>query len=224
VGRTTAILPYEEQVRGEFYRQGERIKAYLYLVEDTPRGVTLRLSRTNPKLVEKLFATEAPEVASGTVEIKAIAREAGARTKLAVTSHDPSVDPVGSMVGQRGSRVNTVIQELAGEKIDIIEWSDNPVQFIEHALSPAKASDINLNEEQKMATVTVPPDQFSLAVGKGGQNVRLAARLTGWKIDIVNPEGYENNPKPIEENQGDDKIEDNKVDDIKSVNEEKDDE
>ncbi|OHA56915.1 MAG: transcription termination factor NusA [Candidatus Vogelbacteria bacterium GWA1_51_14] len=224
VGRTTAILPYEEQVRGEFYRQGERIKAYLYLVEDTPRGVTLRLSRTNPKLVEKLFATEAPEVASGTVEIKAIAREAGARTKLAVTSHDPSVDPVGSMVGQRGSRVNTVIQELAGEKIDIIEWSDNPVQFIEHALSPAKASDINLNEEQKMATVTVPPDQFSLAVGKGGQNVRLAARLTGWKIDIVNPEGYENNPKPIEENQGDDKIEDNKVDDIKSANEKKDDE
>ena len=224
VGRTTAILPYEEQVRGEFYRQGERIKAYLYLVEDTPRGVTLRLSRTNPKLVEKLFATEAPEVASGTVEIKAIAREAGARTKLAVTSHDPSVDPVGSMVGQRGSRVNTVIQELAGEKIDIIEWSDNPVQFIEHALSPAKVSDINLNEEQKMATVTVPPDQFSLAVGKGGQNVRLAARLTGWKIDIVNPEGYENNPKPIEENQGDDKIEDNKVDDIKSANEKKDDE
>lgn len=206
IGRTTAILPYEEQVRGEFYRQGERIKAYLYLVEDTPRGVTLRLSRSNPKLVEQLFATEAPEVANGTVEIKAIAREAGARTKLAVVSHDPSVDPVGSMVGQRGSRVNTVIGELGGEKIDIIEWSEDPVQFIEHSLSPAKASDINLNEEQKVATVTVPPDQFSLAVGKGGQNVRLAAKLTGWKIDIVNPEGYEGSPKPIEENQENDKI------------------
>jgi len=223
VGRTTAILPYEEQVRGEFYRQGERIKAYLYLVEDTPRGVTLRLSRTSPKLVEKLFATEAPEVASGTVEIKAIAREAGARTKLAVVSHNPSVDPVGSMVGQRGSRVNTVIGELGGEKIDIIEWSEDPVQFIEHSLSPAKASDINLNEEQKVATVTMPPDQFSLAVGKGGQNVRLAAKLTGWKIDIINPEGYESNPKPIEKNQEDDKIEDKA--DIKSVNpEEKNDE
>jgi N utilization substance protein A len=224
VGRTTAILPYEEQVRGEFYRQGERIKAYLYLVEDTPRGVTLRLSRANPKLVEKLFATEAPEVASGTVEIKAIAREAGARTKLAVTSHDPSVDPVGSMVGQRGSRVNTVIGELGGEKIDIIEWSEDPVQFIEHALSPAKASDINLNEEQKMATVTVPPDQFSLAVGKGGQNVRLAAKLTGWKIDIVNPEGYEHNPKPVEE-KVEDKQADDKIEEITSVNaEEKNDE
>jgi len=223
VGRTTAILPYEEQLRGEFYRQGERIKAYLYLVEDTPRGVTLRLSRTSPKLVEKLFATEAPEVASGTVEIKAIAREAGARTKLAVVSHNPSVDPVGSMVGQRGSRVNTVIGELGGEKIDIIEWSEDPVQFIEHSLSPAKASDINLNEEQKVATVTMPPDQFSLAVGKGGQNVRLAAKLTGWKIDIINPEGYESNPKPIEKNQEDDKIEDKA--DIKSVNpEEKNDE
>lgn len=191
IGRTTAILPYEEQVRGEFYRQGERIKAYLYQVEDTPRGVSLRLSRTNPKLVEQLFATEAPEIASGTVEIKAIAREAGSRTKIAVISHDPSVDPVGSMVGQRGSRVNTVIGELGGEKIDIIEWSEDSVAFIEHALSPAKISDINLDEDTKIATVTVPPDQFSLAVGKGGQNVRLAARLTGWKIDIVNPEGFE---------------------------------
>lgn len=204
VGRTTAILPHEEQVRGEFYRQGERIKAYLYLVEDTPRGVTLRLSRTSPKLVEKLFATEAPEVASGTVEIKAIAREAGSRTKIAVASNDPNVDPVGSMVGQRGSRVNTVIQELGGEKIDIIEWSDNAARFIEHALSPAKVSHIDLDEENRIATVTVPGDQFSLAVGKGGQNVRLAAKLSGWKIDIVNPEG-ETDAKVNDDN--DDKLE-----------------
>jgi len=209
VGRTTAILPYEEQVRGEFYRQGERIKAYLYLVEDTPRGVTLRLSRTNPKLVEKLFATEAPEVASGTVEIKAIAREAGSRTKIAVASNDSNVDPVGSMVGQRGSRVNTVIQELGGEKIDIIEWSDNAARFIEHALSPAKISNIDLDEENHVATVTVPGDQFSLAVGKGGQNVRLAARLSGWKIDIVNPEG------PIG-----DKADDDTLGEVTSVNKE----
>lgn len=189
LGRTTGILPYEEQIRGEFYRQGERIKAYLYQVEDTPRGVSLRLSRAHPKLVEKLFALEAPEIANGTVEIKSIAREAGARTKIAVFSNDQNVDPVGSMVGQRGSRVNTVIQELGGEKIDIIAWSENPRTLIENALSPAKVSQVELDEETKIATVTVAPDQFSLAVGKGGQNVRLAAKLTGWKIDIVNPEG-----------------------------------
>ncbi|MBP9856210.1 MAG: transcription termination/antitermination protein NusA [Candidatus Pacebacteria bacterium] len=189
LGRVTGILPYEEQIRGEFYRQGERIKAYLYLVEDTPRGVTLRLSRAHPKLVEKLFATEAPEVASGAVLIKSIAREAGSRTKIAVASSDSHIDPVGSMVGQRGSRVNTVISELGGEKIDIIEWSEKPTTFIEHALSPAKVNKVTLDEAEMKATVEVAADQFSLAVGKGGQNVRLAAKLTGWKIDIVNPEG-----------------------------------
>lgn len=189
LGRVTGILPYEEQIRGEFYRQGERIKAYLYLVEDTPRGVTLRLSRAHPKLVEKLFAQEAPEVASGAVVIKAIAREAGSRTKIAVASTDTHIDPVGSMVGQRGSRVNTVISELGGEKIDIIEWSDKPSTFIEQALSPAKVSKVDLDEAEMKATVEVAADQFSLAVGKGGQNVRLAAKLTGWRIDIVNPEG-----------------------------------
>ena len=189
LGRVTGILPYEEQIRGEFYRQGERLKAYLYLVEDTPRGVTLRLSRAHPKLVEKLFATEAPEVASGAVLIKSIAREAGSRTKIAVASSDSHIDPVGSMVGQRGSRVNTVISELGGEKIDIIEWSEKPTTFIEHALSPAKVNKVTLDEAEMKATVEVASDQFSLAVGKGGQNVRLAAKLTGWKIDIVNPEG-----------------------------------
>lgn len=189
LGRVTAILPYEEQIRGEFYRQGERIKTYLYLVEDTPRGVTLRLSRAHPKLVEKLFAQEAPEVASGTVIIKAIAREAGSRTKIAVASADPNIDPVGSMVGQRGSRVNTVIAELGGEKIDIIPWSEKPETFIENALSPAKVESVKLEEAEGKAVVAVSADQFSLAVGKGGQNVRLAAKLTGWKIDIVNPAG-----------------------------------
>ncbi|MDO8183576.1 MAG: transcription termination factor NusA [bacterium] len=200
LGRVTAILPYEEQIRGEFYRQGERLKAYLYLVEDTPRGVTLRLSRAHPKMVEKLFAMEAPELATGTVQIKAIAREAGSRTKIAVDSTDRNIDPVGSMVGQRGSRVNTVISELGGEKIDIIEWSEKPETFIEQALSPAKVNKVTLNEGEVKATVEVLADQFSLAVGKGGQNVRLAAKLTGWKIDIVNPEGLAHKPTAEGEN------------------------
>ncbi|OHA58838.1 MAG: transcription termination factor NusA [Candidatus Vogelbacteria bacterium RIFOXYD1_FULL_44_32] len=188
LGRTTAILPFEEQIQGEFYRQGERIRAYLYLVEDTPRGIALKLSRSHPKFVEGLFSLEAPEVASGAVEIKAVAREAGSRTKIAVTSHDHSIDPVGSMVGQRGSRVNTVIAELGGEKLDIIEWSDNPATFIANALSPAKVNNVTPNDETHQALVDVPADQFSLAVGKGGQNVRLAAKLTSWKIDITTPE------------------------------------
>jgi N utilization substance protein A len=189
LGRTTAILPYEEQVPGEYYRQGERIRAYLFKVEDTPRGIALKLSRSHPKFVEKLFAVEAPEIANGTVEVKAIAREAGSRTKIAVISHDQNIDAVGSCVGQKGSRVNTVITELGGEKIDIIEWSDRTETFIGSALSPAKISEVKLDEENRSATITVDPDQFSLAVGKGGQNVRLAAKLTGWRIDIVTPEG-----------------------------------
>ncbi|MDQ5958003.1 MAG: transcription termination/antitermination protein NusA [Patescibacteria group bacterium] len=203
LGRTTAILPYEEQIAGEFYRQGERIRAYLYLVEDTPRGIALKLSRSHPKFVEGLFALEAPEVASGAVEIKAIAREAGARTKIAVTSHDHSIDPVGSMVGQRGARVNTVIAELGGEKLDIIEWSENPASFITNALSPAKVTNVTVNEETHQATVDVPVDQFSLAVGKGGQNVRLAAKLSGWKIDISTPDNLpELDKTPAEEEKG----------------------
>ncbi len=188
LGRTTAILPREEQIMGEYYRQGERIKAYLYAVEDTPRGVNLRLSRSHPKFVEELFAVEAPEIASGAVQIKAIAREAGSRTKIAVTSTDPSIDPVGSCVGQRGVRVNTVISELGGEKIDIIEWSDNAETFIASALSPARINKVKLHVEENRAEIEVDADQFSLAVGKGGQNARLAAKLTGWKIDIHSPE------------------------------------
>jgi len=189
LGRTTALLPYEEQIPGEFYRQGERIRAYLYLVEESPRGITLKLSRSHPRFVERLFELEAPEIASGSVVIKAISREAGSRTKIAVYAIDSSLDPVGSLVGQRGTRVNTVISELGGEKIDIIEWDDDPTIFISNALSPAKILNVTLNEDEHQATIEVAEDQFSLAVGKGGQNVRLAAKLSGWKIDIVSPAG-----------------------------------
>lgn len=188
LGRTTAILPYEEQIRGEFYRHGERLRAYLYDVEETPRGITLRLSRSHPKFVEKLFELEVPEIATESVEIKMVAREAGSRTKIAVASADGSIDPVGSMVGQKGSRVSTVIGELGGEKIDIIEWSEDPKTFIANSLSPAKISAVELDEKERIAKVEVRGDQFSLAVGKGGQNVRLAAKLTGWKIDIDSPD------------------------------------
>src|SRR3989344_3454794 len=187
LGRVTGLLPYEEQIPNEHYAQGERIKCYLVAVEDTPRGVNLRLSRAQPKFVEKLLALEAPELQNGAVEIKAIAREAGSRTKIAVASRERNIDPVGSCVGQRGVRVNTVISELGGEKIDIIEWSDNPTTMIENALSPATVKNIILNEENREAVVEVIPDQFSLAVGKRGQNVRLAAKLTSWRIDIRAP-------------------------------------
>ena len=184
MGRITAILPREEQIPNEFYRRGERIRAYLYAVEETPRGVSLKVSRTHPKFVQTLFAQEAPEIASGTVEIKSIAREAGSRTKIAVFSSDEHVDPVGSCVGQRGIRVTTVMSELGNEKIDIIEWSADPAKFIAAALSPAKALSTVINETEHTATVEVADDQLSLAIGKGGQNVRLAAKLTGWRIDI----------------------------------------
>ncbi len=187
LGRATGLLAREEQIPGEYYRQGERIKAYLYKVEDTPRSINLRLSRSHPKFVEELFAVETPEIAQGTVEVKAIAREAGSRTKLAVSSSDNNIDPVGSCVGQRGVRVNTVISELGGEKIDIIEWSEDSIEFISNALSPAKINQVTLHEEENRAEIEVDADQFSLAVGKGGQNARLAAKLTGWKIDIKSP-------------------------------------
>jgi transcription termination/antitermination protein NusA len=189
MGRASGILPYEEQIPGERYRQGERIRAYLYRVEETPRGIFLRLSRSHPKFLIKLFEAEAPEVANGTVEVKAIAREAGSRTKIAVASQDPHIDPVGSLVGQRGVRVSTVMSELGGEKIDIIEWSPDIKQFVEGSLSPAKIISVDIDEENKTAKVQVTEDQQSLAIGKGGQNVRLAAKLTGWRIDIQSVKG-----------------------------------
>ncbi|MBI2631311.1 transcription termination/antitermination protein NusA [Candidatus Nomurabacteria bacterium] len=182
--RATGILPAEEQIPGEFWERGRRIRAYLYSVEDTPRGINLRLSRTHPKFVEKLFAMEAPEIENGAVEIKAVAREAGARSKIAVFSNDEHIDAVGSCVGQKGTRVNTITTELSGEKIDIIPWSADPKQFVSNSLSPAKVISIEVDEVEHKATVEVSDDQLSLAIGKGGQNVRLAAKLTGWRIDI----------------------------------------
>ena len=182
--RATGILPAEEQIPGEYWERGQRIRAYLYSVEDTPRGINLRLSRAHPKFIEKLFAVEAPEIQNGVVEIKAVAREAGGRSKIAVSSNDEHIDPVGSCVGQKGTRVNTVTGELSGEKIDIIPWSEDPKVFISNSLSPAKVISIEVDEREHKATVEVSDDQLSLAIGKGGQNVRLAAKLTGWRIDI----------------------------------------
>lgn len=197
--RATGILPYSEQIPSEKFKQGERIRAYLYSVEETSRGVFLRLSRAHPQFLKKLFEIEVPEISSGVVEIKAIAREAGSRSKIAVISHDESIDPIGSLVGQRGVRVSTVMSELGGEKIDIIEWSEDNNQFISEALSPAKILDIEINEEDRTAVVQVSEDQLSLAIGKGGQNVRLAARLTGFKIDIQSA-GGENKDEENTEN------------------------
>lgn len=184
MGRATGIIPFEEQIRSEHYKQGERVRAYLFRVEESPRGVFLKLSRSHPKFLEKLFEIESPEIANKIVEVKAVAREAGSRSKIAVMSNDSHIDPIGSLVGQRGVRVTTVTSELGGEKIDIIEWSPDTKKFIEDSLSPARIASITLNEETKTAVVGVAEDQQSLAIGKGGQNVRLAAKLTGWKIDI----------------------------------------
>jgi N utilization substance protein A len=191
--RATGVLGREEQIFGERFMQGQRIKAYLMAVEDTSRGVNLELSRSHPRFLEGLFAIESPEIANGVVEIKAIAREAGSRSKMAVSSNDNNIDPIGACVGQKGVRVTTVMNELGGEKIDIIEWSDKPEEFVAASLSPAKILEIDLNESEKIATIKVADDQLSLAIGKGGQNVRLAAKLTGWRIDIKGTE------KPVEE-------------------------
>ncbi len=189
MGRATAILPFEEQIPGEKYKPGERIRGYLYRVEETPKGIFLRLSRSHPKFLEELFKTESPELGTGVIELKSIAREAGSRSKIAVASKDEHIDPVGSLVGQRGVRVSTVMSELGGEKIDIIEWSPDPKKFIEEALSPARILSVTTDDVEKKAQVEVASDQQSLAIGKGGQNVRLAAKLTGWKIDIISVEG-----------------------------------
>lgn len=189
LGRATGIMPYHEQIPGERYRPGERIRAYLFSVEEGQRGVFLRLSRAHPEFLKKLFTMEVPELAAGSIEIKGIAREPGSRSKIAVASVDERIDPVGALVGQRGVRVSTVTSELGGERIDIIEWSDDAARFIEDALSPAEVLAVTLDEEAHRATAEVSDDQQSLAIGRGGQNVRLAARLTGWSIDIRSPHG-----------------------------------
>ncbi len=185
IGRAEGLLPPPEQSRDEFYTQNQRLKFFIKEIRETSRGPEVIVSRTDPGLVKGLFAMEVPEIQSGVVEIKEVAREAGGRCKVAVVSNQDGVDPVGSMVGQKGVRVQAVINELGEEKIDIISYSDEPKRFIAASLSPAKDVEVSLDEENKVATVKVSDSQLSLAIGKGGQNVRLAAKLTGWKIDIV---------------------------------------
>lgn len=184
IDKAEAIIPPREQAVRENFRPGDRIRALLIEVEKTPRGAQVVLSRSSPDLVRALFEMEVPEIFDGTIDIKAIAREAGSRTKVAVASNDANVDPVGACVGMKGSRVRAVVEELSGEKIDIVRWSDNPVELCGHALNPADILDIVLDEENKTVLVTVPHDQLSLAIGKKGQNARLASRLIGWNIDI----------------------------------------
>ena len=184
LGRADAILTENEQVKGEVFQPTERIKVYILEVKATPKGPKILVSRTHPELVKRLFESEVTEVKDGIVEIKSIAREAGSRTKIAVWSNDPDVDPVGACVGMNGARVNAIVNELRGEKIDIINWNENPAMLIENALSPAKVISVIADDEEKTAKVVVPDYQLSLAIGKEGQNARLAARLTGFKIDI----------------------------------------
>ncbi len=191
LGHTVAVMPYSEQVSRERYSTGQRLRVYLVSVNTAAKGPEVLVSRAHPEIVRQLFTLEVPEIASGAVEIKAIAREAGSRTKIAVFAKDESIDPIGSCVGQRGTRVQTVINELGGEKIDIIAWSADIVKFIIASLSPAKVQNVTLNEEEHSAKIEVADDQLSLAIGRGGQNVRLAVKLTGWKIDIAGSGGQE---------------------------------
>ena len=184
LGKADAILTENEQVKGEVFKPTERIKVYILEVKSTPKGPKIMVSRTHPELVKRLFESEVTEVKDGIVEIKSIAREAGSRTKIAVYSNDPDVDPVGACVGMNGARVNAIVSELRGEKIDIINWNENPAMLIENALSPAKVISVIADGDEKSAKVVVPDYQLSLAIGKEGQNARLAARLTGFKIDI----------------------------------------
>ena len=184
LGKADAMLTENEQVKGEVFKPTERIKLYVVEVKNTTKGPKILVSRTHPELVKRLFEAEVTEVKDGIVEIKSIAREAGSRTKIAVWSNDPDVDPVGACVGMNGARVNAIVSELRGEKIDIVNWSDNPAILIENALSPAKVISVMADPDEKTASVIVPDYQLSLAIGKEGQNARLAARLTGYKIDI----------------------------------------
>ncbi len=183
-GKTEVILAPKEQVPGERYDFNSRIKVYVLEVKKTTKGPQVYVSRTNSDLVKRLFEMEVPEIYDGTIEIKSISREPGSRTKISVYSSDPNLDPVGACVGQQGSRVQIIVNELKGEKIDIIKWDTDPVKYIAESLSPAKVVDVEINEEDKSAKVLVPDYQLSLAIGKEGQNVRLAAKLTGWRIDI----------------------------------------
>ena len=190
LGKTEAVLPPSEQIPGEMYRQGDRIKAYILEVKKTTKGPQIIVSRTHPGLLKRLFELEVPEIFNGAVEIKSVAREPGYRSKIAVCSKHSDVDPVGACVGPKGSRVQAIVGELKGEKIDIIEWSDEPQAFVASSLSPAKVIKVETNPDGKSAMVLVPDYQLSLAIGKEGQNARLAAKLTGWKIDILSESRY----------------------------------
>jgi N utilization substance protein A len=184
LGKSSAVLYKNEQIPGERYYPNQRFRVFIVKVEQTARGPQIIVSRSHPGMIKKLFESEVPEIVAGTVEIKGIAREAGGRTKIAVISKDDNLDPVGAFVGQRGIRVQSVTNEIGGEKIDIILWNEDQKVYIENAISPAKVAEISLNEKEQKAVVKVPEDQLSLAIGKQGQNVRLAAKLTGWNIDI----------------------------------------
>jgi transcription termination/antitermination protein NusA len=184
LGKIEALLPVNEQMPNERYKPHDRIKVFITKVEKTTKGPQIFVSRTHPGLLKRLFEIEVPEIYDGTVEIKSVSREAGDRSKISVHSDNPEVDPVGACVGPKGSRVQAVVNELKGEKIDIVKWSDDPVIFVANSLSPSKVLDVNVNENDKATTVVVPDYQLSLAIGKRGQNARLAAKLTGWKIDI----------------------------------------
>jgi len=201
LGKTEALLPHKEQIPRETFRRGDRIRAYLCEVKPSAKGPQLILSRSHPEFVGKLFAIEVPEIYEKIVAIKSVVREPGDRTKIAVYSKDPSVDPVGACVGMKGSRVQAVVRELRGEKIDIIPWSEDPRVFIAEALSPAVVERVGIDEEEKSALVVVSEQQLSLAIGKKGQNVRLAAKLTNWKIDIINETEYEKKRAKEKENE-----------------------
>jgi len=196
---TDAYLSANEQVKGETYSEGTRLKVYVVEVRKATKGPQVLISRTHPGLVKRLFELEVPEIYDGTVEVKSIAREAGSRTKLAVWSSDPNVDPIGACVGPRGTRVNNIVEELKGEKMDIVKYSDDPAEYIAAALSPADVISVTVLEDGKSCRVIVPDDQLSLAIGKEGQNARLAARLTGWKIDIKPASAPEEAPEPAVE-------------------------
>lgn len=184
LGKTEAVLTPTEQIPGEVYKHGDRLKTYIVEVRKTTKGPQILLSRTHPGLLKRLFELEVPEIHEGIVEIKSVVREPGSRSKIAVYSQDENVDPVGACVGHKGMRVQTIVNELKGEKIDIIKWSSEPAEYVANALSPAKVSAVDIQENEKIARVVVPDYQLSLAIGKEGQNARLAAKLTGWKIDI----------------------------------------
>ncbi|MBT5338776.1 transcription termination/antitermination protein NusA [Candidatus Falkowbacteria bacterium] len=203
--KASAILPPHEQIRGERFKVGDRAKVYLSSIALTTRGPEIIVSRAHPEIVKMLFGLEIPEIANGIIEIKGIAREAGSRTKIAVHTEDENIDPIGSCIGQRGARIQTIINELNGEKIDIIEYSDDPIKFITNALLPAKITNVEVDEKEKQATVTVPQDQLSLTIGRAGQNVRLASKLTDWRLNIKEQEsGKEIGPEEIGMNSTDD--------------------